>query len=138
MTKGKKIYRQITSRDIFQAYEFLLRDRLISFPLTLEGERRVEAIVANINNSYYDTEIYSTAEEKAVAYFYFIIKDHPFTDGNKRTAVLVFLVFCNINKLNLELKNFELDQVAVLIEKIRENDHQKIIRAISRLLFPKE
>ena len=109
--------------------------KLISFPLTIDGERKVEAIVANINNAYFGKEIYATPGEKAVAYLYFLIKDHPFTDGNKRTASLVFEIVCDINDLTPNFKDFTLDQLAVFIEKIKEDDHQTVIKAVSMLLF---
>ena len=92
MMKGKKTYQPITSKSICHAYELLLDKEFISFPLTNEAINKVDGIVANINNSYFGTEIYNSTEEKVVAYLYFLIKGHPFTDGNKRTACLVFQV----------------------------------------------
>src|SRR5271155_2334370 len=91
MMKEKKIYQPVTSKNICRAYELLQSKNLVSFPITEEAKRKVEAIVGNINNPHFKVEIYETIEEKAVAYLYFLIKDHPFTDGNKRTACLVFL-----------------------------------------------
>ena len=135
MMKEKKIYQPITSESICQAYELLQSKNLISFSLTDEGRNKVEAIVANINNIYFGKEIYVTAGEKAVAYLYFLIKDHPFTDGNKRTASLVFEVICDINNLSPNFKKFTLDQLAVFIEKVKEDNHQGVIKAISSLLF---
>ena len=70
-----------------------------------------------------------------MAYLYFLIKDHPFTDGNKRTASLVFEVVCDINDLNPNFKEFTLDQLAVFIEKVKEDNHQEVIKAISSILF---
>ena len=133
--KEKKTYQPITSKSICQAYELLQSKKLISFPLTTDGERKVEAIVANINNTYFGKEIYTTAPEKAVAYLYFLIKDHPFTDGNKRTASLIFEVVCYVNDLTPNFKRFTLDQLAVFIEKVKEDNHQEVIKAISSLLF---
>ena len=97
--------------------------------------RKIEAIVANISNTYFGNEIYSTSEEKAVAFLYFLIKDHPFTDGNKRTASLIFEVVCDINNLTPNFKDFTLDQLAVFIEKIRDDEHQVIIKTIAELIF---
>ncbi len=135
MTKEKRTYQPIASKNICQAYELLLDKRLVSFPLTQEGRSKVEAIVANINNSYFGTEIYKTIEEKTVAYLYFLIKDHPFTDGNKRTASLIFEVVCDINELVPNFNNFKLDQLAVFIEKIKDDNHQGIIKSIAEILF---
>ena len=117
----------------------MLHEReLISFPLTRSGEERVSSIVATITGSYFGQEIYTSSQEKAVAYLYFLIKDHPFTDGNKRTASLVFSVVCDINELVPEFGNGNptLDELAVFIERVREIDHQSVIRQIAKLLFP--
>lgn len=138
MTQEKKTYQPITSENIFRAYELLLDKGLVSFALTEDGRGKVEAIVANINNSYFGKEIYRAIKEKAVAYLYFLIKDHPFTDGNKRTACLIFEVVCDINDISPNFNNFKLDQLAVFIETIQDDDHQEIIRAISNLLFKVE
>jgi len=88
----KKIFQPVTSSDVCRIYELLYSEGLVSFPLVAAGLNKVDALVATITQSYFGTEIYSTVEEKAVAYLYFLIKDHPFIDGNKRTASLVFLV----------------------------------------------
>ncbi|MHB8914120.1 MAG: Fic family protein [Minisyncoccota bacterium] len=68
---------------------------------------------------------------------YFLIKDHPFVDGNKRTACLVFSVVCDINQLVPKFGNGNpaLDELAVFIEKIQEQDHHIVIRQIAKLLF---
>ena len=108
---------------------------MLSFPLTDEGKARVEAIVATITNSYFGKEIYVTAEEKVVAYIYFLIKDHPFTDGNKRTSCLVFEALCDLNDLKPNYSIASLDAIAVFIEKIQEQDHQAVIKSLADLLF---
>lgn len=91
----------------------------------------------SITGSYFGRNIYPAIELKSVAYLYFIIKDHPFTDGNKRTASLVFEVVCNINNLQPNYSVFTLDKWAVFIEKIQERDHQKVIGELARILFSK-
>ena len=44
-------------------------------------------------------DAYPTVQEKAVNLLYFIVKDHPFTDGCKRIAASIFLYFLNKNNL---------------------------------------
>jgi prophage maintenance system killer protein len=41
--------------------------------------------------------LYPTLEEKAAHLLYFIIKDHPFSDGNKRIASLLFIHYLEKN-----------------------------------------
>lgn len=44
-------------------------------------------------------DAYPTVQEKAANLLYFIVKDHPFTDGYKRIAASIFLYFLNKNNL---------------------------------------
>lgn len=135
MTSAKKIFQPVTSKSVCLIYELLHRDSLVSFPLTDSGRQRVDALVSSINGEYFGRTIYSLPEEKALAYLYFLIKDHPFIDGNKRTAVLVFEVVCEMNGLCPDYGDFGLDSLAIFVEKIKERDNQKVIRMLSRLLF---
>lgn len=79
-----------------------LRDDLISkkragdlFGNEMDG--RLEGIVNNLYQTFDGKELYSTIEEKAASLIYLIIKDHPFTDGNKRIASYLFVYFLDRN-----------------------------------------
>ena len=137
MTKAKKIFQPLSSNEVCQVYESLLNRKLVSFPLTEEGRNKVESLVVNITNIYFGKEIYETNEQKAVAYLYFLIKDHPFTDGNKRTAILTFEVLCYMNGLQAIYTYHELESIPIFIEKIKEEDHQNVIRKLATLIFAK-
>lgn len=134
MTKAKKTFQPLTSENIFLIYELLLKKGLVSFPITEESRRKVDSLVFSINDPHFGEEIYKTAEEKAVAYIYFIINDHAFTDGNKRTAVITFSLACELNNLHPN-QRYPLDAVAVFIENVVEQDHQMVIKTLAKLLF---
>ena len=134
-TKGKKKFRPVTSSVVCLAYGLLHSRGLVSFPITDESKAKIETLVINIDGSNWGEENYYPNEQKAVAYLYFLIKDHPFTDGNKRTASLVFSVVCEINNLKPNYSEFTLDEVAVFIEKVQEADHQSVIQILSGILF---
>jgi len=136
MTQEKRTFQQVTSSAVCQTYVSLLANNFVSFPITQNSIEKVDTLVSNINAEYFGNKLYIKPEEKAVAYLYFIIKDHPFTDGNKRTAVLAFLVVCNINNLRPQLNGISLDALAVYIEKTHEPDPRKVIEAVTDLLFP--
>jgi prophage maintenance system killer protein len=60
------------------------------------SERRtgsIEGIVGNVMQSFGGTSVYSTVEEKAAHLLYFMVKNHPFTDGNKRSGAFAFVWF---------------------------------------------
>ncbi len=56
-----------------------------------------EGIVKNLYQTFGGKELYKTIEEKAAHLLYFIIKDHPFSDGNKRIASFLFVYFLDKN-----------------------------------------
>ena len=50
-------------------------------------------IVGNVFQSFGGEDVYPTVEEKAAHLLYFIVKNHPFTDGNKRSGAYAFVWF---------------------------------------------
>lgn len=60
-----------------------------------EREDYFKGILGNIYQSFGGQEIYPTIQEKGANLLYLLIKDHPFTDGNKRIAAILFIYFLN-------------------------------------------
>jgi death-on-curing family protein len=71
-----------------------------------EKANGMEQIIGGIYQTFDGRELYQGVEEKAAHLLYFIIKDHPFTDGNKRIASFLFIVFLARNNCLLK-KNGE-------------------------------
>jgi len=66
----------------------------------LFGKERGEAfaaIIGNIEQTFGGNPLYSTVEIRAAHLLYFIVKDHPFYDGNKRSAAFMFLLYLSRN-----------------------------------------
>jgi prophage maintenance system killer protein len=57
----------------------------------------LKGIIGSIDQTFGGMDLYSSIEEKAANLFYFLIKDHPFADGNKRIASLLFIWFLEQN-----------------------------------------
>jgi hypothetical protein len=53
----------------------------------------VEGIVGNVMQSFGGKALYPTVEEKAAHLLYFMVKNHPFVDGNKRSGAFAFVWF---------------------------------------------
>ncbi|HEY4515395.1 MAG TPA: virulence protein RhuM/Fic/DOC family protein [Candidatus Paceibacterota bacterium] len=53
----------------------------------------VAGIVGNVLQSFGGKEMYTTIEEKAAHLLYFMIKNHPYSDGNKRHGAFAFVWF---------------------------------------------
>ena len=70
---------------------------------TIFGQEKSPGVLKGIIDSIYQSafgeDAYPSIQEKAANLLYFIVKDHPFTDGCKRIAASVFLYFLNKNKL---------------------------------------
>jgi death-on-curing protein len=65
----------------------------------------VEAIANAPFNSFNDMYNYPDVLDKAAIILYSIVKDHPFSDGNKRTAFLTLISFLNRCGLMILLDN---------------------------------
>ena len=76
---------------------------------------RLEAVIAIQTQNGFGKELYSTVTEKASAMIKAIIADHPFVDGNKRTALLVGLTFLKLNGLEFNFQQSEIADFAVKI-----------------------
>ena len=59
--------------------------------------------------------LYRTREEKSANLLYFLIKDHPFTDGNKRIGSLLFLPCLRQEGLRHDLNPQALTALTLLI-----------------------
>lgn len=53
--------------------------------------------IGNIYQSFGGQDVYPTLEEKGANLLYFVVKNHSFSDGNKRIAAAVFLYFLDKN-----------------------------------------
>ncbi|MBI4168950.1 MAG: virulence protein RhuM/Fic/DOC family protein [Acidobacteria bacterium] len=57
------------------------------------------AILGNIEQTFGGKPLYPSAQARAAHPLYFLIKDHPFSDGNKRIGALLFLEYLRRNGL---------------------------------------
>jgi prophage maintenance system killer protein len=55
------------------------------------------ALLGNIEQTFGGAPLYPSVEERAAALLYFVIKDHPFVDGNKRIGSLLFVHYLEKN-----------------------------------------
>ncbi len=55
------------------------------------------SIFGNLEQSVFGEAAYPTIESKAAHLLYFMVKNHPFSDGNKRSGAFLFIDFLNKN-----------------------------------------
>lgn len=51
------------------------------------------ALLGNLDQSVFGEPAYPTIESKAAHLLYFVVKNHPFSDGNKRSGAFLFIDF---------------------------------------------
>lgn len=76
---------------------------------------RLESALATQSQEVFGEELYPTLTQKAAALMRNIVADHPFVDGNKRTASLAALTLLELNGLNFVAKPGELEDFAVSV-----------------------
>lgn len=105
-----------------------------------ENSDKFKGILGSIYQTFGKKELYPSLEEKAAHLLYFIIKDHPFIDGNKRIASFLFVYFLDKNDF-LYRKNAEkkindnaLTALALLIAVSDPKDKDVLIKIITNLI----
>ena len=67
-------------------------------------EDGLASILGNLDQSVFGEPAYPTIESKAAHLLYFVIKNHPFSDGNKRSGAFLFVDFLHRNRRLLNSK----------------------------------
>lgn len=65
--------------------------------LGIHSKDLLESAVFRMQASFGGKDLYPTVFDKAAALFESLIKNHPFVDGNKRTAFVAAVTFLEIN-----------------------------------------
>ncbi len=84
----------------------------------------VEGIVGNVMQSFGGKPIYKTIEEKAAHLLYFMVKNHPFVDGNKRSGAFAFIWFLRKAKIK-NMRSINPNALTALTLLIAESDPKK-------------
>lgn len=100
------------------------------------------ALLGNLAQSVFGQSAYPTVQSKAAHLLYFIVKNHPFADGNKRSAAFLFIDFLHRNQA-LWLANGEpiindtgLAALTLLVAESDPVQKETLIRLIINMLTP--
>ncbi len=96
----------------------------------------IEGIIGNVMQSFGGKALYSTIEEKAAHLLYFMVKNHPFVDGNKRSGAFAFIWFLRKTRVRGG-KNITPASLTALTLLIAESDPKKkdqMIALVTQLL----
>ncbi len=105
----------------------------------LFGMERDKGLFLSALNTIYQTfdgvELYPSFEEKAAHLLYFIIKNHPFVDGNKRIGALLFLKFLYENmEMDEILKRFNQNTLTALCYLVAANPPKQKKRLVHLIM----
>ncbi len=109
-----------------EASELFARDR---------GDN-LSSILGNIEQSMFGESLYKTREERAAHLLYFVIKNHPFTDGNKRSGAFLFLLYLRQEGMRLPLDELGLTALTLLIAESDAKAKDLMVRLVMNLLAP--
>lgn len=105
----KKLTYEIKYKEAVTAIEELKKNLLgINEASDLFGRQRDEgfkSLLQSVVQTFGGEYLYPTIEEQAAHLLYFVIKNHPFTDGNKRIGAFLFIWFLQRNKHLLRKNN---------------------------------
>jgi len=125
---------------IFELKKNLITKKEASNIFGNEVGRRFEGVIRNIYQTFDKKELYQSIENKAANLLYLTIKDHYFTDGNKRIGSFLFIYFLDKNN-HLYRKNGEkrinnntLVALALLIAESNPKEKEQMIALITQLL----
>jgi len=105
-----------------------------------ECGEKLKGIIGAIYQSFGGKELYFSLEEKAAHLLYFIVKDHPFSDGNKRVASFLFVYFLDKNNYlyrasgERKINDNALTALALLIAISNPKDKDVMIKIITNLI----
>jgi prophage maintenance system killer protein len=95
----------------------------------------LSAIIGSINQSFGGKDVYATIAAKAAHLLYFVVKDHPFADGNKRSGAMLFIWYLAKNKmLSSKLNGQTLAAITLLVAESNPKQKDVMVNLITNLI----
>ncbi|MGF6213478.1 RhuM family protein [Comamonas sp. 4034] len=98
------------------------------------------ALLGNLDQSVFGEPAYPSIESKAAHLLYFVIKNHPFADGNKRSGAFLFVEFLHRNGRLLDsegqpvINDVGLAALALLVAESHPSQKDVLIRLVMHML----
>jgi hypothetical protein len=100
------------------------------------------ALLGNLEQSVFGEPAYPSIESKAAHLLYFVIKNHPFADGNKRSGAFLFVDFLHRNGRLFDvagvpvINDIGLAALALLVAESDPAHKETLIRLVMNMLAP--
>jgi prophage maintenance system killer protein len=109
----------------------------------VEKDQGFKSALGTIYQTFDGKELYPSVEEKGANLLYFVVKNHAFSDGNKRIAAALFIYFLGRNGLlyrpdgSKRLADNALVALTLLIAESRPEEKETIVMVIVSLINQK-
>lgn len=106
----------------------------------VEKDQGFKSALGAIYQTFGGEELYPSVEEKGANLLYFIVKNHAFSDGNKRIAAALFIYFLGMNAIlyrpdgSKRLADNALVALTLLIAESRPEEKETIVKVIVNLI----
>ncbi len=113
---------------------------------TLFGNQKDDSFKSSLETIYQSfggNDLYPSIEEKAANLLYFIVKNHSFTDGNKRIAAGLFVYFLDKNEILLRpdgqkrIADNALVAITLMIAESRPDEKDIMVKLVVNLINQK-
>ena len=109
-----------------------------------ERDNGLSAILGNLDQSVFGEPAYPSIEAKAAHLLYFVVKNHPFSDGNKRSGAFLFVDFLHRNGRLFDhnghpiINDTGLAALTLLVAESDPKQKETLIRLIMHMLKHKQ
>ena len=108
-----------------------------------EKDDSFKGSIGTIYQSFGGVEFYPTIEEKAANLLYFVVKNHSFSDGNKRIAAYLFVWFLEKNGIlykgdgSKRIADNALVALTLMIAESKPDEKDMMVKVVVNLINPK-
>lgn len=108
-----------------------------------EKDQSFKGSIGTIYQSFGGVEFYPTIEEKAANLLYFVVKNHSFSDGNKRIAAYLFVWFLEKNNIlyredgSKRIADNALVALTLMIAESKPEEKDMMVKVVVNLINPK-
>ena len=105
-----------------------------------ERDDGLAALLGNLDQTVFGEPAYPTLESRAAHLLYFVVKNHPFSDGNKRIGAFLFAGFLHRNGRlfgadgSPVVNDVGLAALSLLVAQSRPDEKDVLIRLIMNML----
>lgn len=105
-----------------------------------EKDQSFKSSLETIYQTFDGIDLYPTIEEKAANLLYFIVKNHSFSDGNKRIAAGLFVYFLDMNQMllnengNKRIGDNALVAITIMIAESKSDEKDMMIKLVVNLI----